>query len=384
MLANAGSVKPLVQLYSQPSTDPGAILAVHASGPGRLNPNVLRKIYRERELGSFADDNLRRAVLMAFCLHAPTLVDSTIEAWLDEVAFHHVVSDPDAGCFSAAELLLRRLGHDPRLAGRPERRAKSDAAGILGRVLIDRTGVAFSIISPPDKPAEQLAVCTTELTYQEVLDFVAQHPELAAKYGALPLPIESGFPGIRSVGHFPFEHRRPGKDLSLVYEYCNWLSAANELTSERWSYPEKWSLPDISDVMVKEEHSGFRLLSSTEWQWANRSSEALLPLRSPDGPVISDYAWSFENARTPDRSVGGRLPNAVGLFDMYGNVEEICHAPAGIPQSAGFFTHGNTVRAQPTAFNSRPTGIGATPLSSENIYTTYTGFRISQPLPSKQ
>ncbi|MDP1561382.1 MAG: SUMF1/EgtB/PvdO family nonheme iron enzyme, partial [Pirellulaceae bacterium] len=381
-LANAGQLDPLVQHYSRPAADPAAILAIHASVPGRVRPNVLRQIYRKHELAAFENDDLRRAVLLAFCLQASSLVDANIRSWLEDLAFHHIVNDPDAGCFSAAELLMRRLGQDPKLAGRPERRAKSDHHGILGRVMIDRHGLAFSIIAKPDRPHERIAVCTNELTYQEVLDYAAKHPNIMAKYGAPTRPNDEDAFAIRSMGSLPFIHRRPGKDLGLIYEYCNWLSETNGMEPANWSYPASWNPSEMNTVIPDLDQSGFRVLTSREWQLANRSSEPLLSLVSPDGPVIFDYAWSFENARLPDRTVGNRLPNAAGLFDMFGNVEEVCHAPEVSNQAeAGFYTLGQTVRAQISAFNSKPNGIGDGPLASGDIYTVYVGFRIMRMMP---
>lgn len=381
-LANVGQLDPLVQQYSRPAADPAAILAIHASVPGRVRPNILRQIYRKYELAAFENDDLRRAVLLAFCLQTSSLVDASIQSWLEDVAFHHVVNDPDAGCFSAAELLMRRLGQDPKLAGRAERRAKSDEHGILGRVMIDRQGLAFSIITKPDRPNEKIAVCTNELTYQEVLDYAAKHPKIVAEYGAPMPPKDEDIFAIRSTGSPPFMHRRPGKDLGLIYEYCNWLSETNGMEPVHWSYPAAWDPSAVNTVIPDLNQPGFRLLTSREWQLANQSSEPLLSLVSPDGPVLFDYAWSFENTRSPDRAVGNRLPNAAGLFDMFGNVEEVCHAPEDLNQAeAGFYTLGQTVRAQISAFNSKPNGIGDGPLASGDIYTVYVGFRIMRLMP---
>ncbi|MBL8892200.1 MAG: protein kinase [Planctomycetaceae bacterium] len=382
-MANAGHRDPLVQLYGRSPSDPARILAVHAAVPGRLNLSVLREIYREQRLELWENHDLRRSVLLAFCQQASSVVDATVRDWLDDVALHHVVNDPDAGCFSAAELLMRRLGHDPRVSGRPQRRAKSDPDGRLGHVLIDRNGLAFSIIPDPSNPDGSLAVCTTELTYQEILDFVSARSELVAKYGT-PRPSLDGLPVETAALNFlPFEHGRPETDLSLVLEYCNWLTDDNGLGASERSYPAGWKPSEVPKIVVDPQRKGFRLLTSPEWQHANRSSDAPLNLRSPDGAVMLDFAWSFENSRTSDRSVASLLPNAEGLFDMYGNLEEICHASqAASPNAAGYFTHGNTRRSQITAFSNSPAGIGAEPLSSVDIYTTYVGFRIARPLPN--
>jgi hypothetical protein len=87
-----------------------------------------------------------------------------------------------------------------------------------------------------------------------------------------------------------------------------------------------------------------------------------------------NYAWTFENANFAPQATGRRLPNAQGLFDMFGNVEEVCHSMT--VDDAGFYAFGKTVRAQISALNSKPSGIGDQPLPANNLYTAYTGFRI--------
>jgi hypothetical protein len=321
-------------------------------------------------------------VLMAFCLQASSLVDETVQDWLDDVAFHHIVNDPDAGCFSAAELLMRRLGQDPKLAGRPERRAKSDADGILGRVMIDRTGLAFSILSDPTQPNDRIAVCTTELTQQEVLDFVAKNPNVVAKFGQPKQAPNGPEAGVKNPGAVPFQHQTHGTDLGMVYEYCNWLSGMNELPSENWSYPVTWNLSDISQVAVDLSQPGFRLLSSTEWQLANRSTESVSKLGSPDGSAVLNYAWLFENSQHRTKVAGDRLPNTDGLFDTIGNVEEICHASDRPDQSdeAYFFERGRTIRADVSVFEDKGTGGSIIPSRVSEIHKMHTGFRIMRPL----
>lgn len=381
-LANVGRMDPLVELYDRPANDPAAIFAVHGSIAGRLSPRILRQIYREQGLATFGNDNLRRSVLMAFCLQASSLVDETVQDWLDDVAFQHIVNDPDPGCFSAAELLMRRLGQDPKLAGRPERRAKSDANGILGRVMIDRTGLAFSILSDPSQSNDRIAVCTTELTQQEILDFVSKNPNVMAKFGNPKQAPNGNEAGVKNQGAVPFQHQTHAKDLGLVYEYCNWLSGINELPPESWSYPVTWNLSDVSQVAVDLAQPGFRLLSSTEWQLANRSTESVSKLGSPDGSVVLNYAWLFENSQHRTKVAGDRLPNADGLFDTIGNVEEICHASDRPEQSdeAYFFERGRTIRADVSVFEDKGTGGSIIPSRVSEIHKMHTGFRIMRPL----
>lgn len=379
-LARLEHLAPLIELYSQPADQPAAIHAVNGSVPGRLEVKILGQIYREQDLGTFGNADLRRAVLMAFCLQAPALVDGTTQEWLEEIAHHHIVNDPDAGCFSSAELLFRRLGNDSTKIARRERRAKSDENGILGNVMIDASGLAFSILPRAEDLDERMAVCTTELTYEEMLDFLDQRRELVERYGRPKIP-ESKNPAVNAGPRRPFQHLRNRNDLALVYEYCNWLSENQGIEPSKWSYPAELTIDGLYDVMVDANAAGFRLSTHDEWQVANRSSDSLLDLVSPEGPVISNYAWSMENVRISNGGVGNQLCNTAGLFDMFGNMDEICHSIVPSNQGgAGFLLMGQTVRAEISRFNSAPKIPGGGPWNVNNLDTTHTGFRIARRL----
>lgn len=364
---------PLIELYSQPAEQPEAIYAVNGSIPGRLDVLGLVNIYREKKLDTFGNADLRRAVLMAFCLQASTFADDNTVSWLEEVAQHHIINDPDAGCFSAAELLFRRLGNDSTKTARSERRAKSDEQGILGNVMIDRSGLAFSILPRAEGSAERMAVCTTELTYQEILDFIGQRPGLVTRYGMPKLPKRIRDASVRAA----FQRNEDIESLGLIYEYCNWLSSNRGIEPSDRSYPNEFGPTELSKLMVTRNAVGFRLPVVEEWQLANRSGLALLSLVSPDGPIVSNYAWSFENSRYSDGGVANRLPNAAGLFDMFGNVEEVCHADRSAQEDlAGFFTLGRTNRAETSSLSNRPAGNGNNPMILDILYVDYVGYRI--------
>jgi len=78
-------------------------------------------------------------------------------------------------------------------------------------------------------------------------------------------------------------------------------------------------------------NGGFRLPTEAEWEYACRAgTTATLNNGKPQlsttwerCPNLDEIAWYGANAQRP-RSVGEKMPNAWGLYDMHGNAAEVC------------------------------------------------------------
>ena len=66
----------------------------------------------------------------------------------------------------------------------------------------------------------------------------------------------------------------------------------------------------------------YRLPTEAEWEYAARAGTNFDFLLSNDAVELDRYAWNVQNSGKQTQPVGGKAPNAFGLYDVIGNVYE--------------------------------------------------------------
>lgn len=244
-------------------------------------------------------------------------------------------ADPDPGVHSAAEWLLRRWDFRDRIAAadatfqgpgpRPDRDWYPAAQGhtmviVRGPVRFQGGSKREELGHRSDEPLRRerieraFAIATKEVSLRQYGQFVPDR--------------------LRGISD-PQQLDAPVSRVSLLdaMAYCQWLNQQEGLPPESACYVtgKEGRLQTRPDWLTC---TGYRLPTEAEWEFACRAGTTTRRYYGHADEPLASYAWHLGNSGGFVHPCGLLLPNDLGLFDLYGNVEEWCQNRYSEPSDA--------------------------------------------------
>jgi formylglycine-generating enzyme required for sulfatase activity len=279
-------------------------------------------------LGQESDPSTRQALILALGeFDAGKLSERERQGLVEKLSalYRH---DPDPGVHSAAGWTLRQCQSEktvPRLDAELQM-ASTKSGGTNGRWFINSEGQTFVVVNGPadflmgdekntgqGRPnkvtiARRFAIAAHEVT-------VTQFKKFTGGYARNRVFTPEADCPANSVTWFG------------AAAYCNWLSQQEGIPKEQQCYEknEKGEYgPGMKIPADCLRRTGYRLPTEAEWEYVCRANTRTSFSFGEPEELLPRYTWYVDNSRSRTWPVGRLRPNALGVFDMHGNLWEWC------------------------------------------------------------
>ncbi len=295
----------------------------------RLGPMGVGLATLAQRLASETDVSVQRALVLALGEVPESNRRSSETKPLVAMLLDWYEQKSDPGLHAAVSWLLRRWGHEQQLAEIDARLRGNDPLWqsrrtndnrqwyltTLGHTMVTLEGGAYP--SQVAKHPRRYALAATETTRGQFTPFMKAYPEFTGKG--------------RSSGVYQF-----GDDVPLhnttwfaATAYCNWLSQHEGILESQWCYEPNSEGKYAAGIKVRDNYlslTGYRLPTSSEWEFACRAGSRTLRCYGNSDSLLSHYANYRSTTVTNLGRTGMLKPNDFGLFDMHGSLQELCHS----------------------------------------------------------
>jgi formylglycine-generating enzyme required for sulfatase activity len=239
-------------------------------------------------------------------------------------------NDPDPGVHSAAGWTLRQYDAVETVARLDAelQKASTKDSGTKRRWLINSQGQTFILVDRPvhspagDKhslmgakrgpnratSAYRFAIATHEVTVSQFMTFTGTYVQIR-RYAPEPDCPATTITWFQAAA------------------YCNWLSRQEGIPKEEWCYEPNEKGDYAAGMKIPAnflKRTGYRLPTEIEWQdVCEANADTSFSFGEPL-ELLQRYGWYQDNSHSRTWPVGSLRPNALGVFDMHGNVGEWC------------------------------------------------------------